>query len=156
MSMPPPVPQENQSVGKGTAIFSYTCVGLTGVALVAVVVFYCNRHVRRRAPVVAPPGAGGAAGREDDVLRGVADVAAKIPEFAYAGVGEARRRRRVLGVPRRGAGRRGGAAAAGVQAPVPRGVHRHVAGLARHVPALPDGGRAAAGGRRRPTCAGGR
>ncbi|EAZ01235.1 hypothetical protein OsI_23262 [Oryza sativa Indica Group] len=80
----PPVPQENQSVGKGTAIFSYTCVGLTGVALVAVVAFYCNRHVRRRAPVVAAEGAGGVGGREDDG-RGVADVAAKIPEFAYAG-----------------------------------------------------------------------
>uniref|UniRef100_A0A0E0LCB3 RING-type E3 ubiquitin transferase n=1 Tax=Oryza punctata TaxID=4537 RepID=A0A0E0LCB3_ORYPU len=75
-------PDENRPVGAGTAIFSYTCVGLTGVALVAVVVFYCNRHVRRRAPVAAA--GAGAGGREDEV-RGVADVAAKIPEFAYTG-----------------------------------------------------------------------
>ncbi len=85
-STPPVAPDENRPpVVKGPAIFSYTCAGLvTGVALVAVVVFYCNRHVRRRAPVVAAEGAGGVGGREDDG-RGVADVAAKIPEFAYAG-----------------------------------------------------------------------
>lgn len=38
---------------------------------------------------------------------------------------------------RPGAGRRDGAAAAGVQAPVPRRVHRHVAAVALHVPHLP-------------------
>ncbi|XP_015693603.2 RING-H2 finger protein ATL39-like [Oryza brachyantha] len=83
---PSPVP-EKASASKGTAIFSYTCVGLTGVALVAVVVFYCNRHVRSRAPVTAAMGAGddgGGGGRDQDV-RGVADVAAKIPEFTYTG-----------------------------------------------------------------------
>lgn len=59
--------------------------------------------------------------------------------------GRRRRRRRkqvgevraVLGVPGGRPGRRDGAAAAGVQAPVPRGLHRHVAALALHVPALP-------------------
>uniref|UniRef100_J3MES3 Uncharacterized protein n=1 Tax=Oryza brachyantha TaxID=4533 RepID=J3MES3_ORYBR len=39
---------------KGTAIFSYTCAGLTSVAVVAaVVVFYCSRLVRSHAPVTA-------------------------------------------------------------------------------------------------------
>uniref|UniRef100_A0A0E0LCB2 RING-type E3 ubiquitin transferase n=1 Tax=Oryza punctata TaxID=4537 RepID=A0A0E0LCB2_ORYPU len=75
----PPDQLPNRLVGKGPAIFSYACAGLTGVAVVAVVVFYCNRHFRRRAPVVSAAG-----GREDEV-RGVADVAAKIPEFAYTG-----------------------------------------------------------------------
>lgn len=59
-----------------------------------------------------------------------------------AGVGvraPARRRRRpgVLGVPRGRPWRRDGAVAAGVRAPVPRGVHRRVAALAHDVPALP-------------------
>ena len=47
----------------------------------------------------------------------------------------------MLGVPRRDAGRRDGAAAAGVHAPVPRGVHRPVAGRALDVPDLPLGRR---------------
>ncbi|BAH93566.1 Os06g0540400 [Oryza sativa Japonica Group] len=82
-STPPVAPDENRPpVVKGPAIFSYTCAGLvTGVALVAVVVFYCNRHVRRRAHVVVA----GGGGREDDDVRSVAGVAAKIPEFAYTG-----------------------------------------------------------------------
>ncbi|XP_052160509.1 RING-H2 finger protein ATL39-like [Oryza glaberrima] len=82
-STPPVAPDESRPpVVKGPKIFSYTCAGLvTGVALVAVVVFYCNRHVRRRAHVVVA----GAGGREDDDVRGVAGVAAKIPEFAYTG-----------------------------------------------------------------------
>jgi hypothetical protein len=45
--------------------------------------------------------------------------------------------RAVLRVPGARAGRRDGAAAAGVPAPVPRRLHRHVAPLAPHVPALP-------------------
>lgn len=53
------------------------------------------------------------------------------------GCGRRRRVGAVRDLPRRGARRRGRAAAAGVQAPVPRGVRRHVAVLARHVPALP-------------------
>jgi hypothetical protein len=48
-----------------------------------------------------------------------------------------RRRRPVLGLPRHDAGRRDGAASSPVQAPLPRGVHRHVAGFAHDVPAVP-------------------
>ncbi|KAF0902921.1 hypothetical protein E2562_019858 [Oryza meyeriana var. granulata] len=79
----PSVP-ENRPVNSGTAIFSYTCAGLTGVALVAVVVFYCSRHVRSRAPVTAAGVVEGTGGRGREDVRGVADVAAMIPEFAYA------------------------------------------------------------------------
>ena len=45
----------------------------------------------------------------------------------------------VLRVPRRVPARGDGAAAAGVPAPVPRGVHRSLAGRALDVPALPLG-----------------
>ncbi|CAN6216685.1 unnamed protein product [Urochloa humidicola] len=65
----------------GTIIFSYTCVGLTGTALVAVLVFYCYQHFRRRAPVtaaaVAEEGNPGTEGHHVGV-----DVA-KLPEYAY-------------------------------------------------------------------------
>ncbi|CAL5038852.1 unnamed protein product [Urochloa decumbens] len=66
----------------GTIIFSYTCVGLTGTALVAVLLFYCYQHFfRRRAPVTAADGAEegnpGAEGQHVGV-----DVS-KLPEYAY-------------------------------------------------------------------------
>ncbi|CAL5048120.1 unnamed protein product [Urochloa decumbens] len=67
----------------GTIIFSYTCVGLTGTALVAVLLFYCYQHFfRRRAPVSAATGAeeGNPPGPEGDHV-GV-DVT-KLPEYAY-------------------------------------------------------------------------
>lgn len=64
-------------------------------------------------------------------VRARRDPQVRVPE------GRLRRVGAVRDLPRRGARRRGRAAAAGVQAPVPRGVRRHVAVLARHVPALP-------------------
>jgi len=51
--------------------------------------------------------------------------------------------RRVLGVPGGRVRRRDGAAGAGVQAHIPRRVHRHVAALARDVPDVPVRGLAA-------------
>ena len=68
----------------GTIIFCYTCIGLTGTALVAVLLFYFYNHFRRRAPVTTA-GAGveldgnPAAGDHHHV--GV-DVT-KLPEYAY-------------------------------------------------------------------------
>lgn len=59
--------------GKGTAIFSYTCVGLTGTAVFAVLFFFCYK-IRNRAPVAA-------AEAETAHPRGV-DLS-KLPEFAY-------------------------------------------------------------------------
>ncbi|KAF7096633.1 hypothetical protein CFC21_098542 [Triticum aestivum] len=58
---------------KGTMIFSYTCVGLTGAALFSVIFFFCYQ-LRNRAPVAA---AGAETGRRRTV-----DLA-KLPEFAY-------------------------------------------------------------------------
>lgn len=55
----------------------------------------------------------------------------------------------VRDMPGAGAGRRGGAAAAGVQAHVPRGVHRRVAELALDLPDLPRRRRRRARRRRR-------
>jgi hypothetical protein len=52
----------------------------------------------------------------------------------------------VRGVPEPGAGRGGGAAAAGVHAPVPRLLHRHVAPFALHVSSVPGNGGAYQGG----------
>ncbi|KAM0920201.1 hypothetical protein ACQ4PT_007658 [Festuca glaucescens] len=67
-------------INKGTVIFSYTCVGLVGVAIIFVLVFFCY-HIRNRAPVAAAAAAdtdaAGGRGRSVDL--------AKIPEFAYTG-----------------------------------------------------------------------
>uniref|UniRef100_A0ACD5WYP5 Uncharacterized protein n=1 Tax=Avena sativa TaxID=4498 RepID=A0ACD5WYP5_AVESA len=65
---------ENQRhiTGKGTAIFSYTCVGLTGVVIFSVIFFFCYQ-VRNRAPVAAAGTRG----------RGLRVDLAKLPEFAY-------------------------------------------------------------------------
>lgn len=52
------------------------------------------------------------------------------------------------GVPQRGGGRGDGAAASGVQARVPRGLRRHVAGIARYLPGMPRHGGADSGQRR--------
>ena len=79
-----PTERQERRTTAGTIIFSYTCVGLTGTALVAVLLFYCYNHFRRRAPVTAA-GAGveldgnPAAGDHHHV--GV-DVT-KLPEYAY-------------------------------------------------------------------------
>ncbi|OEL38451.1 hypothetical protein BAE44_0000530 [Dichanthelium oligosanthes] len=71
-------PQDHRTT-RGTVIFSYTCVGLTGTALVAVLIFYCYHQFRRRAPVTAAE-AEGNPGPEDHHV-GV-DVT-KLPEYAY-------------------------------------------------------------------------
>lgn len=99
--------------------------GLRGLG-VGVAVRPWRRRRRRTRRCRRPARAGAVRARRDPQVR--------VPE------GRRGRRRRVGAVrdlPRRGARRRGRAAAAGVQAPVPRGVRRHVAVLARHVPALP-------------------
>ncbi|RCV21863.1 hypothetical protein SEVIR_4G140700v4 [Setaria viridis] len=70
---------QNRRTTTGTIIFSYTCVGLTGTALVAVLFFYFYQHFRRRAPVTAA-GAEGNPGAGDHHV-GV-DVT-KLPEYAY-------------------------------------------------------------------------
>jgi hypothetical protein len=73
---------QDRQTTTGTIIFSYTCVGLTGTALVAVLVFYCYQHfIRRRAPVTAADGAEGNLGAGDHPHVGV-DVT-KLPEYAY-------------------------------------------------------------------------
>ncbi|KAF8760463.1 hypothetical protein HU200_010085 [Digitaria exilis] len=70
---------QDRQTTKGTVIFSYTCVGLTGTALVGVLFFFFYQHYFRRAPVTAAgeeanPGA-------EDLHVGV-DVT-KLPEHAY-------------------------------------------------------------------------
>ena len=79
----PSIPQsENRPATSsiGTLIFSYTCAGLTGTALFAVIFFYCYQHMfRRRAPVTAA-GAESNPGLEGHHI-GV-DIT-KLPEFAY-------------------------------------------------------------------------
>ncbi|PAN23833.1 hypothetical protein PAHAL_4G121900 [Panicum hallii] len=78
----PTMPERQQRQTTGTIIFSYTCVGLTGSALVAVLVFYCYNHSRRRAPVsAAGAGVEGNPGAGDHHHVGV-DVT-KLPEYAY-------------------------------------------------------------------------
>ncbi|KAL6876366.1 hypothetical protein ACP4OV_012938 [Aristida adscensionis] len=80
-STPPTVVMspEHRAPTKATVIFSFTCVGLTGLAVVAVLVLFCQYRVRRRAPVTA---AGAAPGPGDGGRAGV-DIT-KLPEFAYA------------------------------------------------------------------------
>jgi E3 ubiquitin-protein ligase ATL41 len=81
-------PEHRPATNKGTLVFSYTCVGLTGTALVAVLLFYCyHQLLRRRAPVAAAAAAGAAAetnppGPEGHHVGGV-DIS-KLPGFAYA------------------------------------------------------------------------
>ncbi|KAM0833804.1 hypothetical protein ACQ4PT_007659 [Festuca glaucescens] len=68
---------ENQGhTSQGTAIFSYTCIGLTGAALFSVAFFFCYQF-RNRAPVAAA-GANNATGGRGRIV----DLA-KLPEFAY-------------------------------------------------------------------------
>nr|CAB3468120.1 unnamed protein product [Digitaria exilis] len=75
---------QDRQTTKGTVIFSYTCVGLTGTALVGVLFFFFYQHYfRRRAPVTAVvAGAeGNGPGAEGHQAVGV-DVT-KLPEHAY-------------------------------------------------------------------------
>ena len=62
--------------GTGRAIFSYTCVGLTGAALFSVVFFFCYQF-RNRAPVAAARAQTGTGGGARSVDLG------KLPEFVY-------------------------------------------------------------------------
>ncbi|KAF8760462.1 hypothetical protein HU200_010084 [Digitaria exilis] len=102
---------------KATVISTFVSAGFTGIAILAVVVLFSHYRVRGRAPVTAA-----VAGDNDRERRRAGVDIAKLPEFAYTQ-----------------SARRDGAAAAAVQAPVPRGMHRHVAGVAHDVPSLPGG-----------------
>ncbi|KAL6602810.1 hypothetical protein ACP70R_043171 [Stipagrostis hirtigluma subsp. patula] len=73
----PSMPERHHRPTKGTVIFSYTCVGLTGTALIAVLFFFCYHYFRRRAAVTA---AVTESTLEEHPL-GV-DIA-KLPEYAY-------------------------------------------------------------------------
>jgi hypothetical protein len=72
-----PNSEHRHGLNKGTVIFSYTCVGLTGTAIFFVLVFFCY-HIRNRAPVAA------AAPDADAEGRGRSVDLSKLPEFAYA------------------------------------------------------------------------
>ncbi|CAD6336644.1 unnamed protein product [Miscanthus lutarioriparius] len=64
----------------GTLIFSYTCVGLTGITLFAVLFFYCYHQLfRRRAPVTFA----GAEINPGPEGRHIGVDITKVPEFAY-------------------------------------------------------------------------
>lgn len=89
-------PEHRPATNKGTLVFSYTCVGLTGTALVAVLLFYCyHQLLRRRAPVTAAAAGAGAAetnnppGPDGHHVGGV-DIS-KLPGFAYAAPSSRRR-----------------------------------------------------------------
>uniref|UniRef100_A0ACD5WU77 Uncharacterized protein n=1 Tax=Avena sativa TaxID=4498 RepID=A0ACD5WU77_AVESA len=64
-------------LNKGTLIFSYTCAGLTGTAIIVVIFFFCY-HIRNRAAPVAAAGA-----ETGTAVRGGSVDLAKLPEFAY-------------------------------------------------------------------------
>ncbi|TVU08680.1 hypothetical protein EJB05_42091, partial [Eragrostis curvula] len=83
---PPVLSPEHHPPTNGTMIFSYTCVGLTGTAIIVVLVIFCRYRVRRRTPVTAAGAEGDTAEEQHQV--GV-DIA-KLPEFAYT---ESSRRR---------------------------------------------------------------
>lgn len=118
--------------------------GAGGAAAVAAGRRRRRRRSRRGHRGGGAPGRGGAG-------RGVRGDAGVHPGVRVRRV-RARRRRRgggaVRGVPGGAARRRDGAPAAVVRAHVPRRVHRHVAGLARHLSRLPAPRRAQAQGRR--------
>jgi hypothetical protein len=69
-------PDHHYPPTKGTATFSYTCVALTGTAIIAVLVIFCRARVRRRAPVAA-------AGNPATESQRVGVDIAKLPELAY-------------------------------------------------------------------------
>nr|CAB3470609.1 unnamed protein product [Digitaria exilis] len=70
---------EHHPPTKATVIFSFVSAGLTGIAILAVVVLFCQYRVRGRSPVTAA-----VAGDDNDPERRRAGVdIAKLPEFAY-------------------------------------------------------------------------
>ncbi|CAM0910407.1 unnamed protein product [Alopecurus aequalis] len=71
-----PNSEDMRHAGKGTTIFSFTCVGLTGAALFSVLFFFCYQ-IRNRAPVAAAGAETGTGDRPRSV-----DLT-KLPEFAY-------------------------------------------------------------------------
>ncbi|XP_062227636.1 RING-H2 finger protein ATL39-like [Phragmites australis] len=68
---------EHRPATKGTVIFSYTCVGLTGAVVISVLIIFCQYRVRGRAPVTAA----GPGSNPDDGHVSV-DIA-KLPELSY-------------------------------------------------------------------------
>ncbi|KAJ1259447.1 hypothetical protein BS78_10G155900 [Paspalum vaginatum] len=72
---------DSRRVTTGTVTFSYICVGLTGTALIAVLLFYSYQQFRRRAPVTAAEPPESSPGPEDHHV-GV-DIT-KLQEFAYS------------------------------------------------------------------------
>ncbi|XP_051199488.1 RING-H2 finger protein ATL39-like [Lolium perenne] len=65
-------------INRGTLTFSYTCAGLTGTALLFVILFFCYKS-RNRAPVAAAVAAAAETGTEG---RRCVDLS-KLPEYAY-------------------------------------------------------------------------
>ncbi|CAN6201421.1 unnamed protein product [Urochloa humidicola] len=74
-------PKHHHPPSKGALIFSFASAGVTGFAVLAVVVLFCQYRVRGRAPVSAAAVAGG--GNNPLGRRAGVDIA-KLPEFAYA------------------------------------------------------------------------
>jgi len=69
---------EHHPPTKATIIFSFVGAGFTGIAILAVIVLFCQYRVRGRAPVTAAVAAGNSPGER----RAGVDIA-KLPEFAY-------------------------------------------------------------------------
>jgi hypothetical protein len=70
---------EHHPPSKATVIFSFVSAGFTGIAVLAVVVLFCQYRVRGRAPVSAA-----VAGDSNPEGRRAGVDIAKLPEFAYA------------------------------------------------------------------------
>ena len=69
---------EHHPPTKATIIFSFVGAGFTGIAILAVIVLFCQYRVRGRAPVTAAVAASNSPGER----RAGVDIA-KLPEFAY-------------------------------------------------------------------------
>ncbi|CAN6163822.1 unnamed protein product [Urochloa humidicola] len=82
MASPAMSEMQDHRTTTGTIIFSYTCVGLTGTALVAVLIFYCYQHFRRRVPVTAAAVVEEGNPAETEGHHIGVDVT-KLPEYAY-------------------------------------------------------------------------
>ncbi|RCV21864.1 hypothetical protein SEVIR_4G140800v4 [Setaria viridis] len=70
---------EHHPPSKATVIFSFVTVSFTGIAVLAVVILFCQYRVRGRAPVSAAV----AGGNNPEGRRAGVDIT-KLPEFAYA------------------------------------------------------------------------
>ncbi|GJM98255.1 hypothetical protein PR202_ga15245 [Eleusine coracana subsp. coracana] len=83
------IPPEHHPPTKGSMIFSYTFVGLTGTAIIVVLIIFCKYRVRRRATVTITTGAASTESNPEERRPAGVDTA-KLPEFAYT---ESARRR---------------------------------------------------------------